>query len=197
MAQTSLTKPFPAVWGELPQVKGLPPIADQKASPSRPAADSQLRHSVTGVASSGFGHVAVVAVRSVPELELEDLTQVLQELDGVVHGGLADHGKSTLDLADLVRGGVALALGQDLQDDLESVQSETQSQRRREAAVSDERTSSVPEPISAQAPGGFAAAEPLPHLIRRIVREELRPIHLLLEERGDRSTGGAASGGRG
>ena len=107
--------------------------------------------------------------------------------------------ETTLDLAeDLVRGGVALALSQDLQDDLESVQSETQSQRRREVAVSDERTSSVPEPISAQAPGGFAAAEPLPHLIRRIVREELRPIHLLLlEERGDRSTGGAASGARG
>lgn len=51
--------------------------------------------------------LAVVAVRSVPELELEDLTQVLQELDGVVHGGLADHGKPTLDPAeDLVRGGV-------------------------------------------------------------------------------------------
>jgi hypothetical protein len=30
-----------------------------------------------------LGYVAVVAVRSVPELELEDLTQVLQELDGV------------------------------------------------------------------------------------------------------------------
>src|SRR5918996_6131910 len=107
--------------------------------------------------------------------------------------------ETTLDLAeDLVRGGVALALSQDLQDDLESVQSEAQSQGRREVAVSDERTSSVPEPISAKAPGGFAAAEPLPHLIRRIVREELRPNHLLLlEERGDRSTGGAASGARG
>ena len=46
--------------------------------------------------------------------------------------------------------------------------------------------STVPEPIPHQAPGGFAAAEPLPDLIRRIVREELRPIHLLLEELRDR-----------
>ena len=46
--------------------------------------------------------------------------------------------------------------------------------------------SSIPEPISQAAPGGFAAAEPLPDLIRRIVREELRPIHLLLEELRDR-----------
>ncbi len=108
-----------------------------------------------------LGHVAVVAVRGVSELELEDLTQVL--LGGVV----------------------------------QSIQGETQSQQRREAAVRDERTSSVPEPIPAQAPGGFAAAGPLPDLIRRIIREELRPIHLLLEERGDRSTGGAASGAGG
>src|ERR671931_332759 len=42
--------------------------------------------------------------------------------------------------------------------------------------------SSVPEPVPQDAPGGFAAAEPLPDLIRRIVREELRPIHRVLEE---------------
>ena len=47
--------------------------------------------------------------------------------------------------------------------------------------------SSVPEPITRAAPGGFAAAEPLPDLIRRIVREELRPIHLLVEEIRERS----------
>ncbi|MGH2663465.1 MAG: hypothetical protein ACRDH8_11830 [Actinomycetota bacterium] len=46
--------------------------------------------------------------------------------------------------------------------------------------------SSVPEPIPQAAPGGFVAAEPLPDLIRRIVREELRPIHLLLEDLRDR-----------
>jgi hypothetical protein len=63
--------------------------------------------------------------------------------------------------------------------------------------VSDERRSTVPEPIPPQAPGGFAAAEPLPDLIRRIVREELRPILLLLEERGDRPTGGPPSGADG
>jgi hypothetical protein len=48
--------------------------------------------------------------------------------------------------------------------------------------VSADRVSSVPEPIPPAAPGGFAAAEPLPDFVRRIVREELRPIHLLLEE---------------
>jgi hypothetical protein len=53
--------------------------------------------------------------------------------------------------------------------------------------VSAEPASSVQEPIPQVAPGGFAAAEPLPHLIRRIVREELRPIHLLLEELRDRA----------
>jgi hypothetical protein len=48
--------------------------------------------------------------------------------------------------------------------------------------VSEGEGSAIPEPIPQQAPGGFPAAEPLPDLIRRIVREELRPIHLLLEE---------------
>ncbi|HEX2032051.1 MAG TPA: hypothetical protein VHL78_11730 [Actinomycetota bacterium] len=45
----------------------------------------------------------------------------------------------------------------------------------------------MPEPIPQAAPGGFAAAEPLPNLIRRIVREELRPIHMLLADLRDRS----------
>jgi hypothetical protein len=58
------------------------------------------------------------------------------------------------------------------------------SNRRRD--VNEGGGSTVPEPIPHQAPGGFAAAEPLPDLIRRIVREELRPIHLLLEELRDR-----------
>jgi hypothetical protein len=48
--------------------------------------------------------------------------------------------------------------------------------------VSTELASPVPEPIPHTAPGGFAAVEPLPDLIRRIVREELRPIHLAVEE---------------
>jgi hypothetical protein len=52
--------------------------------------------------------------------------------------------------------------------------------------VSDERESSLPRTIAPVAPGGFAAAEPLPDLIRRIVREELRPIYLLLEEQNGR-----------
>ena len=52
--------------------------------------------------------------------------------------------------------------------------------------MNESRGSTVPEPIPQQAPGGSAAAEPLPDLIRRIVREELRPIHLLLEELRDR-----------
>jgi hypothetical protein len=52
--------------------------------------------------------------------------------------------------------------------------------------VNEAGESSVPEPIPQTAPGGFAAAEPLSDLIRRIVREELRPIHLLLEELRDR-----------
>jgi len=38
----------------------------------------------------------------------------------------------------------------------------------------------VPEPISP--PQGYERLEGLPELIRRVVREELRPIHLLLEE---------------
>jgi hypothetical protein len=58
---------------------------------------------------------------------------------------------------------------------------------RRSDDVSEGAGSTLPEPIPQQAPGGFAAAEPLPDLIRRIVREELRPIHLLLEEVQDRS----------
>jgi hypothetical protein len=48
--------------------------------------------------------------------------------------------------------------------------------------MSEDRGSSVPEPIPQVAPGGFAAVEPLPDLVRRVVREELRPLHLLLEE---------------
>ena len=35
----------------------------------------------------------------------------------------------------------------------------------------------------------FPATEPLPNLIRRIVRDELRPIHQLLEEMRDALTG--------
>jgi hypothetical protein len=54
--------------------------------------------------------------------------------------------------------------------------------------------STIPDPILPQAPGGFAAAEPLPDLIRRIVREELRPIHQLLEDLRDRSGGPAGRG---
>jgi|GEM_PF-5011013 hypothetical protein len=53
--------------------------------------------------------------------------------------------------------------------------------------MSADRGSSVPEPVPQAAPGGFAAAEPLPDFVRRIVREELRPIHRLLEELRDRS----------
>jgi hypothetical protein len=56
----------------------------------------------------------------------------------------------------------------------------------RRSDVNESRGSTLPEPIPQQAPGGAAAAEPLPDLIRRIVREELRPIHLLLEELRDR-----------
>jgi hypothetical protein len=52
---------------------------------------------------------------------------------------------------------------------------------------------SVPEPIPP--PQGYERLEGLPELIRRIVREELHPIHLLLEELRDRS--GASVGGRG
>jgi hypothetical protein len=57
----------------------------------------------------------------------------------------------------------------------------------RRSDVNEGAGSTVPEPIPQQAPGGFAAAEPLPDMIRRIVREELRPIHLLVEELRDRS----------
>jgi hypothetical protein len=52
------------------------------------------------------------------------------------------------------------------------------------------RGSSVPEPI--QPPQGYERLEGLPELIRRIMREELRPIHLLLEELRDRSGGSGA-----
>ena len=51
------------------------------------------------------------------------------------------------------------------------------------------RGSTVPDPIPQQTPGGFAAAEPLPDLVRRIVREELRPIHVLIEELRRQSSG--------
>ncbi len=54
--------------------------------------------------------------------------------------------------------------------------------------MSADRASSVPEPIPNATPGGFAAAEPLADLVRRIVREELRPVHLLLEEIRDSSS---------
>jgi len=57
----------------------------------------------------------------------------------------------------------------------------------------DERGSTVRGPIPP--PQGYERLEGLPELIRRIVREELRPIHLLLEELRDRSRGPA--GGRG
>ena len=55
--------------------------------------------------------------------------------------------------------------------------------------MSDQRESSAPAAIAPVAPGGFAAAEPLSDLIRRIVREELRPIYLLLEEQKARIAG--------
>jgi hypothetical protein len=45
----------------------------------------------------------------------------------------------------------------------------------------------VPEPIPP--PLGYERLEGLSELIRRIVREELRPIHLLLEDLRDRSNG--------
>ena len=60
----------------------------------------------------------------------------------------------------------------------------------KEAIVSDPlRASTVPDAIPQQAPGGFAAAEPLPDLIRRIVREELHPIRVQLEELRHQSKG--------
>src|SRR5947208_2281841 len=58
-----------------------------------------------------------------------------------------------------------------------------------EEFMRDQRESSAPAPIAPVAPGEFAAAEPLPDLIRRIVREELRPIYLLLEEQNARNAG--------
>jgi hypothetical protein len=63
--------------------------------------------------------------------------------------------------------------------------------------MSGARGSSVPEPIPQAAPDRFAANEPLPDLIRRIVREELRPIHLLIEEIRDRSSTSPTAGNRG
>jgi hypothetical protein len=62
--------------------------------------------------------------------------------------------------------------------------------------MSARRASSVAEPIPQAAPGGFAAAEPLVDLVRRIVREELRPIHLLLEEIRDRSSTNPPAGSK-
>jgi hypothetical protein len=62
--------------------------------------------------------------------------------------------------------------------------------------MSAHRGTSVPEPIPQAAPGGFAAAEPLVDLVRRIVREELRPIHLLLEEIRDRSSTSPPAGSK-
>ena len=59
--------------------------------------------------------------------------------------------------------------------------------RQEGADVNEAGGSSVPQPTPQAAPGGFAAAEPLPDLIRRIVREELRPIHLLVAEIRERS----------
>jgi hypothetical protein len=50
--------------------------------------------------------------------------------------------------------------------------------------LSERGRSSVPEPIPL--PLSYERLEGLPELIRRIVREELRPIHLLLEEQRDR-----------
>ena len=65
-----------------------------------------------------------------------------------------------------------------------------------EGAMSADLGSSVPEPLPHAAPGGFAAAEPLVDLVRRIVREELRPIHLLLEEVRDRSSTNPPAGSK-
>ena len=58
-----------------------------------------------------------------------------------------------------------------------------------------ERGWSIHRPELIPPPQAYERLEGLPELIRRIVREELRPIHLLLEELGDRS-GGPAGGGR-
>jgi hypothetical protein len=52
--------------------------------------------------------------------------------------------------------------------------------------MSQHNLTTAPAPIPRQAPGGFAATEPLPDMIRRIVREELRPIYLMLGELRDR-----------
>ena len=53
--------------------------------------------------------------------------------------------------------------------------------------LSEREGSTVPEPIPPQQ--NYERLEGLSDLIRRIVREELRPIHLLLEELQDRSSG--------
>jgi hypothetical protein len=53
------------------------------------------------------------------------------------------------------------------------------SRRQEGADVSERGGSTVPEPIPP--PQGYERLEGLSELIRRIVREELRPIHLLLE----------------
>ena len=51
----------------------------------------------------------------------------------------------------------------------------------------------MPEPIPPRQ--GYERLEGLPELIRRIVREELRPVHLLLEELRDRSDVGVGRRG--
>jgi hypothetical protein len=55
---------------------------------------------------------------------------------------------------------------------------------RRDLTLRERGRSTVPEPIPP--PLGYERLEGLPELVRRIVREELRPIHLLLEELRDR-----------
>jgi hypothetical protein len=53
--------------------------------------------------------------------------------------------------------------------------------------LSESGRSTAPEPIAPAL--GYERLEGLNELIRRIVREELRPIHMLLEELRDQSRG--------
>ena len=64
-----------------------------------------------------LGDVSVVAVGRVAELELEDLAEILEQLDRVVDRRLPHHGEAPADAAkNLIRGRVALAFRQDLDD---------------------------------------------------------------------------------
>jgi hypothetical protein len=59
--------------------------------------------------------------------------------------------------------------------------------------LSERGRSTVPKPVPP--PQGYERLEGLSELIRRIVREELRPIHLVLEELRDRSNGSPGAQG--